>query len=127
MKVPGPASFPVIGSKWYLLRHPRRAVSRMVQVLHPKVVRRPRQHCPTLSAPAQEAVIIFDPEVYMDVHPTVRVARVLGVQPMLSGPSKYLIVANRQGAPVDGPRHYAVANHASTYPNPAPRIVFEPR
>jgi len=28
---------------------------------------------------------------------------------------------------VDGPRHYAVANHASTYPNPAPRIVFEPR
>mmetsp|Transcript_3804 Transcript_3804/g.11216 ORF Transcript_3804/g.11216 Transcript_3804/m.11216 type:complete len:491 (+) Transcript_3804:87-1559(+) len=64
MKVPGPASFPVIGSTWYLLRHG--GPSRMVQVLqrlyadHGSIVR--------LSAPAQEAVIIFDPEVYMDVH-----------------------------------------------------------
>ena len=55
MKVPGPASFPVIGSTWYLLRHG--GPSRMVQVLqrlyadHGSIVR--------LSAPAQEAVIIF--------------------------------------------------------------------
>ena len=48
MKVPGPASFPVIGSTWYLLRHG--GPSRMVQVLqrlyadHGSIVR--------LSAPA---------------------------------------------------------------------------